>query len=96
MDKEEANFKTDLEESFNEIILPISSEASLKEALIAKWKFYYVRFDRATKGADLASEYKSSVTVNLHSFAIEEISKMYTKNREKIEGEYFFFFLPFC
>ena len=96
MDKEEANFKTDLEESFNAIILPISPETSLKEKLIAIWNFHYVRFDRVTKEADLASGYRSSVTMNLQSFAIEEINKMCTKNREKIEGEYFFFFLPFC
>ena len=96
MHKEEANFKRDLVKSCNAIILSINPEANLYEKLTTKWEFHFERFERETREVYLASKYKSSVRKNLQSFANEKINEMYEKNRTKNEGEYFFFFLPFC
>ena len=77
MDNEKENFKTELKESFNEIIFPVHR---LKDILEEKKKENFVKFDEATKEVPKESEYKVNKKRKLEDFANEKINEMTDKN----------------
>ena len=83
MDNEKENFKTELKESFNEIIFPVHR---LKDILEEKKKENFVKFDEATKEVHQETEYKVYEKSKLENFSNEKIDVM----MEKSEGISFF------
>ena len=80
VDIEKENFKTELEESFKKIILPVHVPARLQDILKEKKKENFAMFDGATKEVHQESEYKRNEKSKLESVANKKIDEMMAKN----------------
>ena len=92
VDIEKENFKTELEESFKKIILPVHVPARLQDILKEKKKENFAMFDGATKEVHQESEYKRYEKKELKIFAKKIINEMMEKN----EGISFFSYIIVC